>query len=350
MSVFRSLILFEIILLILALGLEAYAIQLMIIDDVSVGILITAFVSHAVSSGLSACVFVDLLQMHLTVNTNWKDHLFLFVIAFFLPLIGICGFVLTIPLLFFRSTKPQKKAIASFKISKPRNVPLIQDVGKIDASLSLSYLFELFRSRDQYKRIQAVYLTLKLKDKDAVALLHEALTDPIDDIRLLAYALLDRKENSYSKRINKNKQALEQPGNYNMRNIYQKITSDYWELVHLNLVRGEAQNRLLEMACKYAETGLKYFPEDLKLRFLYARVLLKQKKYSLAHSQFKEAENLGISRDKLLIFYAEIAFYRHQFNQVKEMIRGIDRLTPYPKLSLCTQYWQKSVNEPAEVR
>lgn len=66
----------------------------------------------------------------------------------------------------------------------------------------------LFRSRNPEKRLEAVFATLKLEDRDAVPLLRRALGDSVDDIRLLAYALLDRKEHRLSERIQKKSNIL----------------------------------------------------------------------------------------------------------------------------------------------
>jgi tetratricopeptide (TPR) repeat protein len=181
---------------------------------------------------------------------------------------------------------------------------------------------------------------LKLKDRDAIPLLRTALADPVDDIRLLAYTLLDRKEFRLSKHIDKSKQELEKKENSGKKQLYRQIASCYWELAHLGLVQGEAKNHVLGMAYKYIELGLEYSPEDCGLRFQYAQILLRLGKYQLAFEQFKKAEILGIEHISLLTYYAEIAFHNRRYREVKQLMTAIEHPAAYPLLTTAARFWQ----------
>ena len=61
---------------------------------------------------------------------------------------------------------------------------------------------------DPHQRQTSVLETLRLPDQSAIPLLRRALRDSEDDVRLLAYALLDRKEQVISSRMRKLEQRL----------------------------------------------------------------------------------------------------------------------------------------------
>lgn len=123
--------------------------------------------------------------------------------------------------------------------------------------------------------------------------------------------------------------------------MYRGIANDYWELAHLGLVQGEAQKYVLNTACEYIELGFKFYPKDSGLCFQYAKILLKLGKYQQAYEQFKKAENLGIEYKKLMVYYAEIAFYDRRFIEVKQIMSAMAHPAVYSQVSMVARYWQK---------
>lgn len=335
-------ILFKSSLLILILGLEIYSLELIVEDQVAVQDLnlISIFFYHFIVSAAAAYIISQILVPEYE-SSPLRNYIFFLLVIFYLPVLGLMGLMLAIPFTLFHRSRSEKSDL-SININRIRDLSGTQAPMIDSQSVDLGNLHGLYRSKSYHKRLQAVYATLKLKDLEAVPLLHKALKDPIDDIRLLAYALLDRKENHLSKRILKNKQALEKHDYSNNKILILRIVNDYWELVRLGLIQGEAQNHVLNMAKKYAELGLQYYPQDVGFNFLYAQILLKLKYYQQAYEQFKKSEELGMDRNNLLIYYAEIAFHNHQHQEVKRLLQAIEFPTTYPKLSAITQFWQKA--------
>ncbi len=334
-----SLKLFRSILLALALGLEIYVLQLILDDPLLEQSVASVLFYHFIASIVGGYIFLKIIMPN-REKIRLMTFLLFFIIIFYLPVLGIIGLILAIPFVIVRFSKT-KKLNLPIVINKIRELPP-EAMDQCEQPTSLHSLLSLYRSKNYQKRLQAVYATLKLKDQDAIPLLYKALGDPIDDIRLLAYALLDRKENYLSMRIKKNKEALEHIKNSKNKKLCLQIANDYWELVRLGLIQGEARNYILNMACKYIEFGLEHNPNDLELCFLQAQILLKLKNYQQAYKQFKKAENLGIDHKRLLIYYAEIAFYSRQYREVKQLMDTIDSPTAYPQLSAITQFWQKT--------
>jgi hypothetical protein len=343
-----SLILYKSILLAVALGSEIYALQLVLNESVSRENLLTALFTHFGASFVAAFALPKSIMPGL-VEERWKAYFLFLVIIFYLPVLGLIGLYLAVPFSALRSGKSKKQGSFT-QTNKIRDFPT-ESALTGGTPVNLHNLNDLYRSRNSDRRLQAVYATLKLKDRDAIPLLRTALADSVDDIRLLAYALLDRKEYRLSKRIEQCKQDLEKEENSGKKRLYRQIASYYWELAHLGLVQGEAKNHVLSMAYKYIELGLEYSPEDIGLRFQYAQILLRLGKYQLAFDQFQKAEILGIEHVSLLTYYAEIAFHNRRFHEVKQLMTAIELPAAYPLLTTAARFWRMRSDATAtEVR
>lgn len=331
-------ILSKLILLAAAAGLEIYGL-LLVFDSVSEQSLIAALFYHFIASAVAAYIFPTIVTPSQT-EASLRTNLFFFVIIFYLPAIGLIGLILSIPFVGSFSSKKQDNSNLFMNINKIRDLP--SEAGVTGGQPVNSHsLYDLYRSRNPERRLQAVYATLKLKDRDAIPLLRLALGDSVDDIRLLAYALLDRKEYRLSKHIEKSKQELENIENPRKKQLCRQIANDYWELAHLGLVQGEAKNHVLRMAYKYIELGLGYSPQDSGLLFQYAQILLRLGKYQQALEQFKKAEVFGIEYIGLLTYYAEIAFYSRHYQEVKQLMTEVELPAAYPLLTTTARFWQK---------
>jgi polysaccharide biosynthesis protein PelE len=296
---------------------------------------------HFSASALTAMVLITCLSPKL--QTSWETRfLFIFTIAFFMPVIGIIGLVFAVIPGLRRANKTQDVPMHINKIRVFSEVPVNQDLQFEYGVVSLE---NLLRSQDPDKRMRAVYATLKLEDKAAIPLLRMALGDPVDDIRLLAYALIDRKEQRISERIENARKNLEanNPG-INVRHLYRSIVKDYWELAHLGLVEGETLSYVLNKASEYLEKGLLRYPKDRGLHLQYAKLLLQLGKPQNAFEEFKQAENLGVDRQKLLLYYAEIAFLNRRFGEVKQYMKEIGLVKAQPQIHTTMRYWQKEIS------
>jgi len=334
------LILCKVVLLSLALGLEIYGLQLVLSEYISEQSLITALLCHLIASAVAAYILLKIIVPDHN-EARVKICILFFLIIFYLPVLGLIGLILAIPSVAGRSAKPEKPNFV-MSVNKIRDLPSESTVTG-GQPVNLHSLYDLYRSRNSDRRLQAVYATLKLKDRDAIPLLRTALGDPVDDIRLLAYALLDRKEYRLSKRIEKFKQELEKKENSRKKQLYRQIANDYWELAHLGLVQGEAKKHVLNMAYEYVELGLGYSSQDSGLLLQYAQILLRLGNYKQAFEQFKKAEVLGIEHISLLAYYAEIAFCSRRYHEVKQLMTEIELPSAYPLLTTTARFWRKEI-------
>jgi hypothetical protein len=169
-------------------------------------------------------------------------------------------------------------------------------------------------------RLEALIGTLTLADKDAIPLLRIALKDSVDDIRLLAYALLDVKERRINDKIDLLKESLEEREHPRVASLCSIIAREYFELAEIGLARGDAREFALRLSIEYIEKALREVPDNAEMQVQYARANLKLGELDNAEQGFRKAEQLGIDRERLLIFYSEIAFLRKEFDRTKSLM------------------------------
>jgi tetratricopeptide (TPR) repeat protein len=301
-------------------------------------ILATAF--HSIASILAAAVLSKSLVSQ--YQTSWLSiGLFFFLTAFFMPILGILGLMLSV-LLGLRNKETIQNLSMSFNKIRALPETSVNQNSQFRKKPTMN-LENLLRSQNPETRMSAVYATLKLEDKNAIPLLRIALRDPVDDIRLLAYALIDRKEQRISERIEHTKQSLEN-NNSNNLHLYRSLVKDYWELAHLGLVEGETLNYVLNKVREYLETALQLYPNDRGLHLQNAKLLLQLGNIQAASDEFKLAENLGIGRQNLLLYYAEIAFKRHRYNEVKQYMGEISITKARTEIQASNRFWLRGTS------
>ncbi len=327
--------------LIAAIGMELY-IPFVLLNGPGKELFPIALAAHTCICLATALIFFQNLPERYQTNFTIACS-FLFLIGFFIPALGIIGLSLAlIPGL--QHIKADKKV---FKVAINEIPPLPSTAPTISTS-QLGRLAtpakNLLASDDPNKRLEALIATLKLRDKDAVPLLRQALRDPEDDIRLLAYALIDRKEQTISDRIQSQLEAAKAHHPSNSLHFYKRIASDYWELVHSGLVQGEMLSFTLQQAFQQVHAGLDHHPNDAGLRFQLARLLLKAGKFEEANAEFERAAQLGFDRKQLLPYFAEIEFSSKRFDKVKQHMDGINFPVSHSDLCASVRYWRKGIN------
>jgi hypothetical protein len=193
---------------------------------------------------------------------------------------------------------------------------------------------------DASARVRAVMATRQLNDKVAIPILRVALRDPVDDVRLLAYALLDSKERTIYANIKKIEAGLPQAPSATHGNFHGRIAHQYWELVYLGLAQGEVLAHVLGKGLEHAERATTALPEDAGLRLLQGRLLMARDRLDDARVAFDRAEALGLPRERLLAYRADLAFYARRFDEVQTLLRALptEAKSRMP-LSAVVDYW-----------
>lgn len=174
----------------------------------------------------------------------------------------------------------------------------------------------LQHATDPRKRIGALIATLALEDQQAVPLLRLALKDPDDEVRLLAYALLNRKEKAIEARMREQHALTADDAPERLFLRHKALAHDYWELAHLGDPHGDALVSLCARAHEHVQAALKLRPHDGGLQFLAGQIFLVQMQLDAASEAFGAAQRCGIDARQSAAMLAEIAFRRQRYADV----------------------------------
>lgn len=242
-------------------------------------------------------------------------------IALSLPVIGALGLLVAV-------VRPQHLAQPAVSHSFERaGIPAPPEHMTANATshtTSSGILGILQHAYNPESRIRAVLATRKLRSQDAVPILRVALKDPVDEVRLLAYALLDRQEKAIHRRLKDQLARLATAPAQRCAALHERIAEDYWELAYLGLAQGAVLQHVLHTASGHAQQALRTPPSNPSLYFLLARILLREDRYREAQAAFERAGALGYPRSSLLPYLAELAFVERRFDDARRYLQEVE--------------------------
>lgn len=311
----------------------------------SVGRLIAFLIAHG-----AACLLFSLALVRVLPDPYRKPAfascLFVFTAIVFIPVVGMIGLLASVvpalrqPRLAARFSEWKHPYMLNLPAlpAEPRGTDGVSRAGELADALQCA--------ADSDKRTAALIATLSLKDQYAVPLLRLALKDPEDDVRLLAYALLDRKEKTIEARIRDRKAQL--GCGAPQQEIFwqhQALAHDYWALAHLGASGGSTLLILCGRAHEHVLAALQHCPQDGGLQFLSGRILLIERQLDAASDAFENARKAGIDARQTEPFLAEIAFLRRQYSDVKTHLTRAGNGRSRLRLNKASTYWEGPNND-----
>jgi hypothetical protein len=182
--------------------------------------------------------------------------------------------------------------------------------------------------------------------KHAVPLLRVALSDAHEDVRLLAYAILERREKDLRRRIEmalSDLEALQAPGETEAAlpraAALRALAELHWELVHGGFVGGELEGPTLEASLRHGHASL-LLVADGSLALLLARIRLRQGHANAALRYLRAANSLGVANAALAPLYAEVAFLMRRFERIAPLLaQAGEAPLARPRLAAVAAFW-----------
>jgi hypothetical protein len=177
----------------------------------------------------------------------------------------------------------------------------------------------------QAQRIAAVMALRRIELARAVPLLRVALLDADEDVRLLAYALLERREKQLRAKIETGlrelaeSEKLDTPAHRGP--ILHALCVNHWALLQAGFVSGPAAESTLRAAVRYGSAALR-LRTDGALAVLLACVQLRAGDAVAAIRYLNEAGATGTAPSVLSPLYAKAAFELRRFESVGPLLAG----------------------------
>jgi hypothetical protein len=263
---------------------------------------------------------------------------FLFTLAVLVPVFGPAAMAVGI-LIPVRSKRKEDPVSPLIDVKPPplpfRAPEVVQDSISSDGRL----LSVLRHSANAEHHLRAVMATRLLPDQESLPILTDALKSQFDDVRLLAYALVDSKQRKLLGRIQESTESAEGAEARGKTGHHKQLAYDNWELVRLGLVQGEMVPHLLASAAQFARLSLQDHPHDASLTLLLGRILLRQGDLAAAEQTLRQALQLGLPTSAVNPYLAEVAFRQRRFADIGEHLQGQASEWAPEKLRAMVSFW-----------
>lgn len=328
----------------LALGFESSALALFLSEvdyssDVQLALILLL---HAVASFLLALVLIKLLPAAIAQPRGPLIGL-LAGCAYALPGLGFIGVSAGVLYLrVYRSSDnhqafdsvqlpdfdPHQKQASGFRVSGLRSF-----LGNAEASLQ--------------SRLGGMVALQYVSGKVASPLLRDLLSDSSEDIRLLAYGMLDAQEKRINRLIHQASQDFsaaseqkigEAPSPAFLR-AAERLSDLYWELVYQELAQGDLRRYAIAESLRYCDLVLAEERENAALILRRGRLLHELGESTAAEAAYERARMLGLPATRILPYLAELRFEAGDYQAVRHLIAELSQWGALPRLRPVINYW-----------
>ncbi len=319
-----------------AIALDAYGISSVLPNTDSEWILVRFLLEHAAASMLLAWSTWYFLPPNLR-EPRLPVSLLLFNFAFLIPILGIAGIL---------GAARIADYLRRVSVAPPfTHVPLPEFITSRSAS-EVRFSPGGIRSRlarpsiPPPQRLHSLLALQAIPPHLSSRLLQTTLADHSDDIRLVAYGLLDSREKAITEQIHRELANLKTAPDEARRLIFrQHLAELYWELVYSGLAQGDLLAHALDQALSHVDGALQLAPQDAGLQFLKARILHRMKRDAEAYPLFEEAMRNGLPEARVLSYLAEIEFDRGDYAAVRRLLALIPESQVTPLLKPAIRFW-----------
>lgn len=275
---------------------------------------------QAIASALLAGVTVLALPPH------WRRpragvYALLFCFAFFIPIFGAAGMLLAVTLTLIL---PRRWRYGDFSAVKPVEYAPLENEGGTQLRISSLRTALLDQSAPADVRMRSLVAMRSMPMRIVGPLIRRLLGDASDDLRLVAYGMLDSDEKRINALIAAELENLQKsPARDQRANSLRHLAELHWELVYTGLVQGDVRDHAIASSIRHLSAALRLMPEEAGLWMLRARLLHAQGDIAAAEEAFNIAVSCGLEESRALPYLAELAYAGRQFNIVKHYMRLI---------------------------
>lgn len=194
-------------------------------------------------------------------------------------------------------------------------------------------------------RLRAMVALQYVSGRTASPLLRTVLSDPSEDLRLLAYGMLDTLEKRINSSIDTEMGTLDaaeqETGKSSARTLAaaQRLSDLYWELIYQDLVQGDLRKHAIQESLRYCEWVLNEDADNAQLWLRRGRLWHEQNRREEAAQAYAQARALGLPATRVLPYEAELCFDRKDFAQANSLMEELSQWGALPRLRPVVDYW-----------
>ena len=283
-------------------------------------------IAHAMACALLTLILLPLMPSRYR-GQPITTGVFLFTLQFAIPFIGSVGLVLGMLLALYLPRSSRDIPWQEVDIPELPFQPIDMDLQVVYSQGGLRQVLREAISTD--KRLKALMATRQMNDRDAIEILREALKDPSDDVRLLAYSMLEQKEKTLAQRAGTLQQSLQNADDLTSVSLLRRLAQVWWEMAYLGLAQGGLRHYYLDSAGKLLRRLVARRSQHNDWRLL-GRVELALGNIDNAEEAFRSALAGGSSPELIMPYLGEVAYLRRDFAQVRQHLSAcpLERFHP----------------------
>lgn len=298
----------------LGLGLSVL-LDLLAAQSLVFGGRVTVLMLHLMSAGLLAAALPSLLPPK-SCRPRLQSRLALLLISLFIPVLGPLGLAGGLLWSLHGRRPPERDPYLYVRPPRLPLRPLFMGEGAPLRFSEGALALVLKNAPDPDKRVAAVMALRRMAQENATPLLRIALRDPVDDVRLLAYAMTDGIDKEINRRIQRRLVALSSASRIGQARLRKALAQDYWDIAFLGLASSDVEAHVLSEAARHLERVLDVRP-DGGAALLLGRIRLRQGRATEAEVAFARARALGLPSIAVSPYRAEAAFQLRRFDDVR---------------------------------
>lgn len=295
---------------------------------------------HALASAVLAFSMLPLLLGKHT-QPRWAVVSLIACFCFVIPVLGfVLAFLAVLTVRVYPSRDPTEdfSSVVLPEFDQHQHLPGTAQTSGIRSLLSN-------REAPTKLRFKALVTLNHVKGRIASPLLRDVLDDPSDDLRLLAYGMLDRMEQKLSRAIHEELQVLKEeasgPAALSPRGLVaaHRLSDLYWELLYQELASDDMHDFAVQESLRYCDMVLRQQPDEPPLVLRRGRLLHAMDRLQEAEQCYARALELGMPATQVIPYQAQIRYAQRDFVQVRSMMQGIAQHNALPKLRPVIDYW-----------
>ncbi len=263
--------------------------------------------------------------------------LLLFCFAFVAPVVGAIGMLIIIRST-LRSEATDTRHPIPITVHLPEYDVQAKDVNRSGQGAIRSRLESNVPSDI---RMRSLMTLQAVPSRVANPILEDLLGDDTDDVRLVAFGMLDSEEKKLNAHIQHEQDHMAQAQTPEQEyTCLRHLAELHWELIYTSLAQGELRRHILGRARHYLDAALALNrTPDSGLMFLKGRVLLEQGETVIAQVAMEEALALGQPRSSALPYLAEMAFRQRDFARVQQFMHQLAELNTASRTRAIVDFW-----------
>ncbi len=235
--------------LVYALFLEVGSLYLMLTGADSRWGLLAYLALHTLASLVLARGVWGLLPVHYRTPV-WSTQLLLFLLALFVPLVGQLAMLIGVVIGYGLPAVSRDEPFVT--IQAPAFTPVPAPSGAGFRQEDLRTLLTSAETSTEL-RLQGMLTVRDMPTRFTGAVLRDVLGDAVDDVRLLAYGILDHKEKQITQQIDRALRLLETATPARLYRLYRRLAELYWELSYQDLVQGDIRELALRQSFDHVD-------------------------------------------------------------------------------------------------